>query len=154
VGVRRKARECALQLLFAQERGALRPEAVAAFWDDAEAPEAARGYAEHLVELVGTHREEIDAVIARYAENWSLDRMSRVDRNLLRIAVCELFYVPDVPVRVALDEAIEIAKRFGGDDSGRFVNGILDRVAREEAERVSDADPDPDLRVAGAGGAP
>jgi len=55
---------------------------------------------------------------------------------------------------VALDEAIEIAKRFGGDDSGRFVNGILDRVAREESERVSDADPDPDLRVAGAGGAP
>jgi len=153
VGVRRKARECAMQLLFAQERGAMRPEALNAFWDDADAPPLARDYAERLVALVAEHQADIDAVIARYAENWTLDRMSRVDRNLLRIAVCELFYVDDVPVRVALDEAIEIAKRFGGDDSGRFVNGILDRVAREEGDRVTEAETDPALKVAGGGGA-
>jgi N utilization substance protein B len=152
VGVRRKARECAMQLLFAQERGPMRPEAVDAFWQDAAAPDPARDYAERLVALVGEHKAEIDAVISRCAENWTLDRMSRVDRNLLRIAVCELFYVEDVPLRVALDEAIEIAKRFGGDDSGRFVNGILDRVARQEADRVTE--PDPGLKVAGGGGAP
>jgi len=153
VGVRRKARECALQLLFAQERGTMRPEAVTAFWEEAAAPDPARDYAERLVALVAEHRAEIDAVIAKAAENWTLDRMSRVDRNLLRVAVCELFFVPDVPLRVALDEAIEIAKRFGGDDSGRFVNGILDRVAREEADRVAGAEPDPGLKVVGGGGA-
>jgi N utilization substance protein B len=153
MGVRRKARECALQLLFAQERGAMRPEAVDAFWDESTAPDPAREYAEQLVTLVLEHQDEIDAVIARSAENWTLDRMSRVDRNLLRLAVCELFYVPDVPVRVALDEAIEIAKRFGGDDSGRFVNGILDRVAREQPDAGGEAAPDPDLKVVGGGGA-
>jgi N utilization substance protein B len=153
MGVRRKARECALQLLFAQERGPMRAEAVTAFWEEAAAPDLARDYAERLVDLVAEHRDAIDAVIARAAENWTLDRMSRVDRNLLRVAVCELFYVPDVPLRVALDEAIEIAKRFGGDDSGRFVNGILDRVAREEADRVADAEPGPGLKVVGGGAA-
>jgi N utilization substance protein B len=153
VGVRRKARECALQLLFAQERGAMPPEAMDAFWDESAAPDPARDYAEQLVTLVAEHQEAIDAVIARAAENWTLDRMSRVDRNLLRLAVCELFYVPDVPLRVALDEAIEIAKRFGGDDSGRFVNGILDRVAREQADAGGEPEPDPGLKVAGGGGA-
>jgi N utilization substance protein B len=152
VGVRRKARECALQLLFAQERGAMRPEALEAFWDDAGAPPLAREYAEQLVALVAEHTPQVDNVIARYAENWTLDRMSRVDRNLLRIAVCELLFVSDVPVRVALDEAIEIAKRFGGDDSGRFVNGILDRIAREEAGATAeDTAEDPaSMRPAGA----
>jgi transcription antitermination protein NusB len=175
VGVRRKARECALQVLFAQERGPMRASALDAFWDDAGAPTEARRYAERLVHLVTDHRVAIDGAIARAAENWTLERMSRVDRNLLRVAVAELFFVEDVPMRVALDEAIEIAKRFGGEDSGRFVNGILDRVAREapakdpaagngdaepagpsdevDASDPSLAGPNPaDLRVAGAGG--
>jgi len=176
VGVRRKARECALQVLFAQERGPMRESALAAFWDDAGAPPEARGYAERLVHLVADHRAAIDGAITRAAENWTLERMSRVDRNLLRVAAAELFFVDDVPVRVALDEAIEIAKRFGGEDSGRFVNGILDRIARDApaglpaeggdpagppgAPAGSPGDPDasdpgPDaagLRVAGAGG--
>ena len=165
MGVRRKARECALQVLFAQERGPMRESALAAFWDDAGAPPEARGYAERLVDLVQAHRAGIDAAIARAAENWTLERMGRVDRNLLRVAVAELMYVDDVPVRVALDEAIEIAKRFGGDDSGRFVNGILDRIAREVVpEDSGDAGEDglgasgapdeaPPLKVAGAPGA-
>jgi N utilization substance protein B len=170
VGVRRKARECALQVLFAQERGPMREDALEAFWEDAGAPPEARRYAERLVRLVNDHRAAVDGAIARAAENWTLERMSRVDRNLLRVAVAELLFVDEVPVRVALDEAIEIAKRFGGDDSGRFVNGLLDRIAREAPERapgVSEAtgdDPDvppvsdppasvpTDLKVAGAGG--
>lgn len=167
MGVRRKARECALQVLFAQERGPMRASALAAFWDDAAAPTEARRYAERLVHLVTDHRGAIDGAIARAAENWTLERMSRVDRNLLRVAVAELFFVEDVPMRVALDEAIEIAKRFGGEDSGRFVNGILDRIARDapakgaaagdgdadEPSEPSVAGPDPaDLKVAGLGG--
>ena len=161
MGVRRKARECALQVLFAQERGPMAAGALEAFWDDAAPPAGARDYAEQLVDLVTSHRAEIDGAIARAAENWTLERMSRVDRNLLRVAVAELMYVEDVPVRVALDEAIEIAKRFGGDDSGRFVNGILDRIARECApEDAGDGDPGmsdapegaPPLKVAGAPG--
>jgi N utilization substance protein B len=137
MGVRRKARECALQVLFAQERGPMRASALEAFWDDAEAPAEARSYAERLVHLVTDHRAAIDGAIARAAENWTLERMSRVDRNLLRVAVAELFFMEDVPMRVALDEAIEIAKRFGGEDSGRFVNGILDRVARDAPPKGS-----------------
>jgi N utilization substance protein B len=170
VGARRKARECALQVLFAQERGPMRPSALEAFWEEAGAPDDARHYAERLVGLVAEHRDAIDGAIARAAENWTLERMSRVDRNLLRVAAAELFFVEDVPVRVALDEAIEIAKRFGGEDSGRFVNGILDRIARDAPAKAPAAgpgpgaepdvppaasDPAPDatpLRVAGAGG--
>ncbi|MBI5137690.1 MAG: transcription antitermination factor NusB [Nitrospirae bacterium] len=137
MGIRRQARESALQLLFAQDRTPLSETALAAFWDVSEAPEPARRYALDLANLVRAHQEELDQVIARYAENWTMDRMSRVDRNLLRLAVCEMFYVDDVPVRVTLDEAVEMAKAFGGEESGRFVNGILDRVAREEAARVT-----------------
>jgi len=101
------------------------------FWESAEVPDESRLYAEELAGIVAERLSEIDAVIADSARNWTVDRMSRIDRNLLRMAVAELLYVDDVPMRVTLDEAVEIAKAFGGDDSARFVNGILDRVARE-----------------------
>ncbi|MFQ5508288.1 MAG: transcription antitermination factor NusB [Leptospirillia bacterium] len=138
MGIRRKARELALQLLFAQEREVMGKDAVAAFWESAESPELSRAYAETLSQQVLEHRSEIDKVITRYADNWTVDRMSRVDRNLLRLSVAELFYMPDVPVRVTLDEAVELAKRFGSDDSGRFVNGVLDRIARQETDHDFD----------------
>jgi len=143
MGLRRKARECGLQRLFAEEDGIMSPAVLDAFWDSVEAPEKARDYANQLVGEVGAHRGEIDRVLIRYARNWTVERMSRVDRNLLRLAVAELFYVDDVPMRVTLDEAVEIAKRFGGEESSRFVNGILDRVAREEAGRVTGGDVPP-----------
>jgi len=143
VGLRRKGRELALQLLFAQDRSIrdhLDPITRDAFWEAAEAPEEARHFAEALVAQVAQHKDELDITIRRCAENWTLDRMSRVDRNLLRLAVCELLYGDDVPVRVTLDEAVEIAKRYGGDDSSRFVNGVLDRVARELPDSVAAKD--------------
>ncbi len=78
------------------------------------------------------HREDIDRVIQRHARNWRLERMARVDRNILRIGVYELLFSEDVPPKVAINEAVELAKRFGAEDSAPFVNGILDAVHKRE----------------------
>ena len=94
-----------------------------------------RAFVEHLVRVVDAHVEEIDAVLARAARNWEVGRMAAVDRNVLRLGAAELLYCPDVPVRVALNEAILLAKRYGGGDSGGFVNGILDRVALDARQQ-------------------
>ncbi|HLE09485.1 MAG TPA: transcription antitermination factor NusB [Thermodesulfobacteriota bacterium] len=77
------------------------------------------------------HLKEMDRTIAGHSKNWTLDRMPVIDRNILRIAVYELLYSPDVPYRVVIDEAVEIAKRFGSEDSGAFVNGVLDTLAKD-----------------------
>jgi N utilization substance protein B len=92
-------------------------------------------FAERLVRGVMDHTSAIDTLIAKYSVNWKVHRMSRVDRNVLRLAAYELTFEPDVPVRATLNEAIEMAKRYGSEESGKFVNGILDRVA-QELERV------------------
>ncbi len=86
-------------------------------------------YATELVRGVEDHREEVDALIRKYADRWALERMPVIDRNLLRIAVFELAHRPEVPVAVAISEAVELAKRYSTDDSGRFVNGMLGRIA-------------------------
>jgi N utilization substance protein B len=84
-----------------------------------------------LVKGVTEHRTSLDLMISRYAEGWDLERMPRVDRNILRIALYELFYVEDVPPGVAIDEAVDIAKEFSTKDSGKFINGVLGRVNRD-----------------------
>lgn len=86
-------------------------------------------YALQLARGVEDHREEVDALIRKYADRWSLERMPVIDRNLLRIAAFELAHCPEVPVAVAISEAVELAKRYSTDDSGRFVNGMLGRIA-------------------------
>jgi len=93
-------------------------------------PEA-REFAGALVTTLAQHQPEIDAVVSRIAKNWSLARMAATDRSVIRLAAAELLYHVDVPVRVALDEAIEIAKKYGMETSGAFVNGILDRLAHD-----------------------
>jgi len=93
-------------------------------------------YAKKLLDGVQEKREEVNQLISRYAENWRLERMSVIDRNILRLAVFELHFQDDVPASVAINEAVEIAKRFSTDDSGPFINGILDAMAREN---ISDA---------------
>jgi N utilization substance protein B len=90
-------------------------------------------YAGKLLKGVREKRDEINELISRHAENWRLERMSVIDRNILRLAVYELHYQDDVPTSVAINEAVEIAKRYSTDDSGPFINGILDSMAREEA---------------------
>ena len=95
--------------------------------------EAAFAYARTLFEGVIEHRDEIDRLIGQQAENWRLERMPAVDRNLLRLAVYEMVWQPDVPKLVVLDEAIELAKTFGSENSSRFVNGLLDGLLRTQA---------------------
>jgi len=89
------------------------------------------GFAERIVLGVVEHCEEIDRIVETYSENWRLDRMTIIDRNILRIATFELLYCSETPPKVVLNEAIDLGKRFGSDDSGSFINGILDRVQRD-----------------------
>ncbi|HSQ59499.1 MAG TPA: transcription antitermination factor NusB [Acidobacteriota bacterium] len=93
--------------------------------------EAARTFAATLVSELQSHREEVDAIVARTAVNWPLRRMAATDRSVLRLAVVELLHHAETPTRVALDEAIELAKKYGSETSGSFVNGILDRIAHD-----------------------
>jgi N utilization substance protein B len=87
-------------------------------------------YAAHLVTLTDVNRQEIDAIITESLDRWDLERVAQTDRAVLRMGVAELMYCSDVPLKVVIDEAIEIAKRYGTPASGRFVNGVLDNVAR------------------------
>jgi N utilization substance protein B len=87
---------------------------------------------------VSTHLGELDKLIGEYAQDWTVDRMAAVDRNILRLAVFELLHRPDVPPNAAISEAVVAAKELSTEDSGRFVNGILGRIAREATERSAD----------------
>ena len=134
---RRRAREMAVQMLYQSDLGeSPAREVIAAFEPPAPAGTAgdahlrALDYAKTLARGALEHREEIDALIRKQAENWRLERMPAVDRNILRLAVFEFLYEDDVPKLVVLDEAIELAKRFGSEESGRFVNGVLDGLLK------------------------
>lgn len=138
IGARRRARECALQVLYSLDMNpGLGVEAALAqfFWGLAETDEARDpavvSFAEALVRGTVEHLAKIDAIVQRASRNWRLERMARVDRNLLRLATYELTYEPSVPARVVINEAIEVAKRFGASESPAFVNGILDRISQE-----------------------
>ena len=130
---RRKAREHALQILFQLDVGKDRPSALMLkhFWTEYNPDEEIKAFAEEIVKGTYKHLSGIDQLIRRCAKNWSLDRMAVVDRNVMRMAVYEILYRMEIPTSVTINEAIEIAKKFGTDESGAFVNGILDRVARE-----------------------
>ncbi len=140
MGIRRKARELALQVLYQMEvTHDPAPTGPDSFWGHFPSRPASRDFAQRLVAGTVEHRAEIDGSLAEAAENWKLDRMSRVDLTILRLATYELLYCPDIPLRVSIDEAIEIGNRYGSDDSPAFINGVLDRVAHanglEESER-------------------
>lgn len=136
---RHKAREMAVQMLYsidiAEESGAGDDPIQGVEPPQGEKPlQGAKDYAEALVRGVLEKKDAIDRVIEISSDNWSVERMPLVDRNILRIAVYEMRY-SDVPFKVAIDEAVELAKRFGTDESGAFVNGILDRMHREADEK-------------------
>ena len=129
MGRRRKAREVALQVLFAMDvLGGQPQEAIDLFWSNFEAPKEAKSYASRLIRGVHEKLDEIDGLIASCSDNWALNRMSRVDRNILRLAVFEFLYCHDVPPKVTLNEAIDLGKEFGTENSGSFINGILDAL--------------------------
>ena len=130
---RHKARELALQILYQMEMQQVTPkEVMNLFWKVGEPVlSEVHDFATSLVE--GTHRnqKEIDQLLEKYSDHWRLDRMAVVDRNILRLSGYELLYSSDIPTSVVLNEGIEIAKKFGTGDSGSFINGILDRLAKE-----------------------
>ena len=131
MGQRRRARECALQMLFQIDlTGTAPPEVFATFWSGQETGEDVRVFAERLVLGVAGELRTLDRAIAISATNWRIERMAVVDRNVLRMAVYELLHDPATPAPVVIDEAIEVAKKFGSEDSGSFINGILDDVRR------------------------
>ncbi len=133
---RHKAREYALQMLYqAETAGVPIAEVISHFWAEREVPEEVRSFAQKLASGAAESLPEIDALLSSNLDNWRLERLAIVDRNVLRLAVYEFLHEADTPSVVIIDEAIEIAKRFGGEDSGQFVNGILDALRKElEAE--------------------
>jgi N utilization substance protein B len=129
---RRDAREIVFRVLYQTEIGEYElVSTLSQVLGEVRPSAETSAYASLLVEQIRTHRGEIDNVISDVSRHWRLERMAVTDRNILRIAVSELLYIHEVPARVAIDEAIELAKKYGDEGSGRFVNGILDAVARK-----------------------
>ncbi len=130
MGVRHSGREIAIQALYLLDlREGASNDDLLLFFEAFAADEHARRFALQLVDGVRGARAALDREIAADLEHWSIGRLSRVDHNILRLALYELLHLPDVPARVTIDEAIELAKTYGDRDSGRFVNGVLDHLA-------------------------
>ena len=117
--------------------------------------EEKREFAKELLDGVHAHLDEINRLISRFSENWRIERMSLVDRNILRLAIYEILCRPDIPAKVSINEAVEIGKKFGSEESGAFINGILDRIRShvrgEEEEAVPDEDGGAPARTSEAG---
>ncbi len=165
MGLRHDAREWALQFLFQSEfnRADSLDEGFQLFWrhqdsdsslaarpleppppsSDAKGQAKARQFAEELVRGIMDHHSDIDALISRHAENWDIERMGTVDRNAMRIAVYEMLYRDDIPPVVSINEAVELAKAYSSAESGKFVNGILDRIRKDLDRPARSPNPPP-----------
>lgn len=132
-GSRRKAREAALQVLFLMEMNPENPfhQSLDLFLENFPVKGGLRPFFLRLVHGVFQHKDEADQVIQKHSENWRLERMSRVDYTILRMAVFEMVHCNDIPPRVAINEAIDLGKQFGTEESGAFINGILDSIFLE-----------------------
>jgi len=138
-GPRHQAREVAVQVLYALDCGKAwsrddAEESLRHYWSHMDGPAPGRPYGEALVLGVLAHHDSLDDAIRAANPNWRLERMARVDRNVLRVAAWEILHNTEVPVAVAIDEAIELARRFGADDAAAFVNGTLDKLARQHGK--------------------
>jgi N utilization substance protein B len=133
VGLRRDAREAAVQFLYQLDTH--KPvdveKALAEFWKQNEAPQNVRDFANDLLRGTVEKLPEIDAKLRTLADNWDFERLAVVDRNILRLALYEMLFRNEIPPVVSINEAIEIAKKFSSAESGKFVNGLLDRVKKE-----------------------
>jgi N utilization substance protein B len=139
---RRKSREFALQVLYQLDitkQDVIKT--LAQFQDHFSGNEERDDFMERLVLGVLEHCQEIDRLIEKYSENWRLVRMNIVDRTILRMAIFELLYCEEIPPKVTLNEAIELGKRYGSEDSGSFINGILDRIQNEAVQKSIQAKP-------------
>ncbi len=132
MGIRRSSRELALKFLYQSEfNEGHSEELLSQFIDQVASKDGVGDYMRELVTAVFSHRDEIDSAIQKYSEHWALDRMTLIDRNILRMGVCELVYLDSVPPKVAINEAVEIAKKFGNEDSPDFINGVLDHIFKD-----------------------
>ncbi|MEW6774871.1 MAG: transcription antitermination factor NusB [Bdellovibrionota bacterium] len=138
MGKRRRAREAALQALYQLDlagwEGPPANEILASVHEGESLSQAVSEYAMSLIEGVRRHRTEIDALLAAASHQWELHRMAAVDRNILRLSAYEILFGGEVPVPAAISEGVELAKRFGDKDSPAFINGILDRLARDKGQ--------------------
>jgi N utilization substance protein B len=133
VGSRHQSRERALQILFQYDIHGKPGIWLDEFWNHYKAAEDVKAFAEQLVNGVLEHKKDLDALIGKYATNWKVSRMQIVDRNILRLGAYELLWLNEVPAKVTVNEAIELAKEFGDEEAAKFVNGILDKVLATEA---------------------
>jgi len=130
---RSRSRELALMALYQVDITREKtPEVLKDFWENHKADTEVRGFATVLITGTTAHQDRLDKVISQYADNWEIRRMATVDRNILRLAVYELLYVEEIPPKVSINEAVDLAKKFGDVESGRFVNGILDQISKAE----------------------
>jgi N utilization substance protein B len=142
MGARTTAREAALQMLFAIDAtGSDVDQAIMDFWRELPGDAEGREYADALVRGVRSDADSLDERIRAASQNWRLERMARIDRNALRLGTYELLTRTDVPRAVVLDEAVELAKRFGSEESSKFVNGVLDRIADDLGRQDTDKTP-------------
>lgn len=133
MGARRKAREIAVQLLYQMEVNPGEPqEALELFWRNLSASAATKEFVNRIVLGVHEKQGEIDKLLAKHSEHWRLERMDRVDKSILRMGVFEIMFCDDIPVKVAMNEAVDLGKKFGAEESGAFINGILDKISKTE----------------------
>ncbi|MFH1381105.1 MAG: transcription antitermination factor NusB [Candidatus Omnitrophota bacterium] len=134
---RTQARECALKILYSVDiRKEPYRECAHIFWESVpDIDKAVKKFSSMLVDGVFANKDSIDKAISKNAINWQMERMPTIDRNVLRIAVFELLFVDEIPPKVSINEAIELAKRYGDKDSGKFVNGVLDKIHKTRSEK-------------------
>ncbi|HAJ80159.1 MAG TPA: transcription antitermination factor NusB [Fibrobacteres bacterium] len=130
---RRKSRELALQALYACEAGNddTFDNVLQTIADESASSKTISDYAKLLAEKTLKSKDEIDKLLSKHTANWDLKRMTVIDRNILRMAVSELLFFPETPFKVVIDEAVEIAKIYGTDESGKFVNGVIDSIHKD-----------------------
>jgi len=142
---RTRGRELALQMLYQIDLcGPELLEDAAAYFAAEESDREARAFAQRLVQGVHEHAEQIDQAIRDVAQNWDIGRMAVIDRNVLRLATFELLHCEDIPPKVAINEAIELGKRYSTANSGAFINGILDKVKSQGSPQPAEGSPAPD----------
>lgn len=132
MGNRRLSRELVIQFLYLTEmnEGEIENQ-LKSFWESNSCQEDVQSFTEEILNNIFDHKKEIDTRLEKYSDNWTLSRMTVIDRNLLRMAASELMFSKTVPPKVVIDEALEIAKKFGSEDSPNFINGVLDRILKE-----------------------
>jgi N utilization substance protein B len=135
---RRRSREYALQILFQLDMTgkAFTLEVWNEFWEGNAEEESVKEFTRDIVASTLKNLNEIDEIVKKAAENWSIERMAIIDRNILRAATCELFYRTDIPSSVVINEALEIAKKYSTEESAPFINGILDKIAHPEDRKT------------------